>query len=102
MKDINLKKLIIPNIPYLLFVYLFDKVAQAAQLATGADFSAKLLHIGDGFTAAFSSLAPSFDPVDMLVGVAGAVILRLIVYFKGKNAKKYRKGIEYGSARWSA
>jgi len=100
MSNVNLKKLIIPNIPYLLFVYLFDKVAQAAQLATGADFSAKLLHIGDGFTAAFSSLAPSFDPVDMLVGVAGAVILRLIVYFKGKNAKKYRKGIEYGSARW--
>ncbi|MDT2935500.1 type IV secretory system conjugative DNA transfer family protein [Lactococcus lactis] len=102
MSNINLKKLIIPNIPYLLFVYLFDKVSQAAQLAPGADFSAKVLHIGDGFTAAFSSLAPSFDPVDMLVGVAGAVILRLIVYFKGKNAKKYRKGVEYGSARWGS
>lgn len=100
MSNINLKKLIIPNIPYLLFVYLFDKVAQAARLAPGVDFSAKLLHIGNGFTAAFSSLAPSFAPVDMLVGIAGAVILRLIVYVKGKNAKKYRKGIEYGSARW--
>lgn len=102
MKDVNLKKLIIPNIPYLLFVYLFDKVAQAARLAPGADFSAKVLHIGDGFTAAFSSLAPSFSPVDMLVGIAGAVILRLIVYVKGKNVKKYRKGIEYGSARWGS
>ena len=100
MSNVNLKKLIIPNIPYLLFVYLFDKVSQAAQLAPGADFSAKVLHIGDGFTAAFSSLAPSFDPLDMLIGIAGAVILRLIVYFKGKNAKKYRKGMEYGSARW--
>lgn len=100
MSNVNLKKWIIPNIPYLLFVYLFDKVSQAVRLSPGADFSAKVLHIGDGFTAAFSSLAPCFDPVDMLVGVAGAVILRLIVYFKGKNAKKYRKGMEYGSARW--
>lgn len=88
MSNINLKKLII------------HKVSQAARLAPGADFSGKLLHIGNGFTAAFSSFTPSLDPVDLLVGIAGAVILRLIVYFKGKNAKKYRKGIEYGSARW--
>ena len=100
MKSINLKKLIIPNLPYLLFVFLFDKVAQAARLAPGADLSGKLLSIGDGFAAAFSSFAPSFHPVDLLVGVMGAVLIRLIVYFKGKNAKKYRKGIEYGSARW--
>ena len=64
------------------------------------DLSGKLLSIGDGFTAAFSSLAPSFHPVDMLIGVVGAAIVRLAVYLKGKNAKKYRKGIEYGSARW--
>ena len=100
MSNVNLKKLILPNLPYLLFVYLFDKVAQAARLAPGADFSAKVLSIGEGFTAAFSSFAPSFDPVDMLVGVAGAVLIRLIVYVKGKNAKKYRKNVEYGSARW--
>ena len=100
MSNVNLKKLILPNLPYLLFVYLFDKSAQAARLAPGADFSAKVLHIGDGFTAAFSSFAPSFNPVDMLVGIAGAVLIRLIVYFKGKNAKKYRKNVEYGSARW--
>ena len=97
MSNVNLKKLILPNIPYLLFVYLFDK---PARLAPGADFSAKVLHIGDGFTAAFSSFAPSINPVDMLVGVAGAVLIRLIVYVKGKNAKKYRKNVEYGSARW--
>ena len=99
MNNVNLKKLILPNLP---FVYLFDKVAQAARLAPGADFSAKVLHIGNGFNAAFANAAPSFNPVDMLVGVAGAVLIRLIVYFKGKNAKKYRKNVEYGSARWSA
>ncbi|HGM1346889.1 TPA: VirD4-like conjugal transfer protein, CD1115 family [Clostridioides difficile] len=100
MKSVNWKKLLLPNLPYLLFVYLFDKVGQAARLAPGADFSEKLLSIGDGFTAAFASAAPSFHPVDLLIGVAGAVLIRLIVYVKGKNAKKYRKGIEYGSARW--
>ena len=102
MKSINLKKLILPNLPYLLFVYLFDKVGQAARLAPGADFSGKLLSIGDGFAAAFSSLVPSLHPADLLVGVLGAALIRLIVYVKGKNAKKYRRGVEYGSARWSA
>jgi len=100
MKSVNWKKLLLPNLPYLLFVYLFDKVGQAARLAPGADLSGKILNIGNGFTAAFSSFAPSFYLMDLLVGVAGAVLIRLIVYFKGKNAKKYRKGIEYGSARW--
>lgn len=100
MSNVNWKKLIIPNLPYLLFVYLFDKVAQAVSLSPGADMSAKLLSIGDGFAAAFSSTAPSFDPLDLLVGIAGAAIIRLAVYIKGRNAKKYRKGIEYGSARW--
>ncbi len=96
----NLKKLILPNLPYLLFAYLFDKVAQAFRLTPGADLSAKLLSIGDGFTAAFSSLAPSFHLTDLALGIAGAVILRAAVYMKGKNAKKYRHGMEYGSARW--
>lgn len=100
MSNVNWKKLIIPNLPYLLFVYLFDKVAQAFRLSPGADMSAKLLSIGDGFAAAFSSAAPSFDSLDLLVGIAGAAIIRLAVYIKGRNAKKYRKGIEYGSARW--
>ena len=100
MSNIHFKKLLIPNIPYLLFVYLFDKLSQTVQLAPGADFSAKLLHIGQGFTAAFSSYAPSFNPVDLLIGLTGAAAIRLIVYVKGKNAKKYRKNIEYGSARW--
>ena len=100
MNNQNLKKWIIPNLPYILFVYLFDKAAQAVRLAPGADLSGKLLCIGNGFTSAFASPLPSFSPVDMLIGIAGAILIRLIVYIKGKNAKKYRKGVEYGSARW--
>ena len=96
----NMKKLFLLNLPYLLFVYPFDKLAQAFRLAPGADLSDKLLSIGDGFTAAFSSPWLSFHPTDLLIGIAGAVILRMAVYLKGKNAKKYRHGIEYGSARW--
>ena len=96
----EIKKLLILNAPYLLFVYLFDKVGAAVRLSPGADMSAKILHLGEGFTAAFASAAPSFHPIDLLIGIAGAVVIRLAVYVKGKNAKKYRKGIEYGSARW--
>ena len=96
----NMKKLFLLNLPYLLFVYPFDKLAQAFRLAPGADLSGKLLSVGDGFTAALSSPWLSFHPTDLLIGIAGAVVLRMAVYLKGKNAKKYRHGIEYGSARW--
>ena len=102
MKSINLKRLILLNLPYLLFVFLFDKAAQAARLAPGADLSGKLLSIGDGFAAAFSSFAPSLHPADLLVGVLGAALIRLVVYVKSKNAKKYRRGKEFGSARWGS
>ena len=98
----NYKRLILTNIPYLLFVYLFDKIGQAVRFSPGADISAKVLHIGQGLSAAFENALPSFHPVDLLIGVAGALIIRLAVYLKGRNAKKYRKGMEYGSARWSA
>jgi len=94
------KKWILPNLPYLFFVYLFDKAAQAFRLAPGADLSGKILYLGKGFATAFASAAPSFVLTDLLIGIAGAVLIRLIVYVKGRNAKKYRKGIEYGSARW--
>ena len=96
----NMKKLFLLNLPYLLFVYPFDKLAQAFRLAPGSNISGKLLSIGDGLTAAFSSPWLSFQPTDLLIGIAGAVVLRMAVYLKGKNAKKYRHGIEYGSARW--
>ena len=100
MKQINYKKLILPNIPYVFFVYLFDKVGQAVRLAPGADISEKILNITQGFSEAFSNALPSVHPLDLLIGIVGAVVIRLIVYVKGKNAKKYRKGAEYGSARW--
>ena len=96
----EMKKLIIANLPYLLFVYLFGKLGQTYRLAAGADLSEKLLHLADGFSLAFESAAPSFHLFDLAVGVAGAVALRLLVYCKSKNAKKYRRGVEYGSARW--
>ena len=96
----NIKKLLILNAPYLLFVYLFDKVGQAVRLSPGAGLSGKLLSIGSGFSAAFSNALLSFAPMDLLIGIVGAVVIRLAVYVKGKNAKKYRKGMEYGSARW--
>ena len=96
----EIKKQIILHLPYLAFIYLFGKVGQAFRLAQGADISAKLLHIGQGFSAAFASAAPSFHPTDLLIGLAAAVIIRLVVYSKQKNAKKFRKGMEYGTARW--
>ena len=96
----EVKKLLILNLPYLLFVYLFDKIGAAIRLTPGADASEKLLQLGTGFAAAFSSSAPRLHPADLLIGIAGAVIVRLIIYTKGKNAKKYRRGTEYGSARW--
>ena len=102
MNAINWKKLLLPNIPYLLFVYLFDKVGQAVRLTPGADLSGKVLSLGEGFSMAFATPLPSLAPMDLLIGIFGAVFIRLIVYVKGKNAKKYRKGVEYGSARWSA
>ena len=99
-KPVNIKKLIIPNIPYVFIALLATKVGQGWRLAPGSDFSGKFLHILEGFREAFQSIAPSFYVTDLLVGIAIAVILRLIVYVKGKNAKKFRKNMEYGSARW--
>ena len=99
MKD-KLKKYLLPNLPYLFFVYLFDKLCQAVRLAPGLDVSEKLLHIGQGFQTAFASSAPSFHVLDICVGIFGAILVRLAVYLKAKNAKKYRRGVEYGSARW--
>ena len=99
MKD-KLKKYLLPNLPYLFFVYLFDKLCQAVRLAPGLDVSEKLLYIGQGFQTAFASSAPSFHVLDICVGIFGAILVRLAVYLKAKNAKKYRRGVEYGSARW--
>ena len=96
----KLKKVLLPNLPYLLFAWLFDKLCQAVRLAPGLNASEKLLCIAQGFTEAFASLWLSLHPLDLLLGVAGAALVRLAVYLKAKNAKKYRRGVEYGSARW--
>ena len=96
----KLKKVLLPNLPYVLFAWLFDKLCQAVRLAPGLDASEKLLRIAQGFTEAFASLWLSLHPLDLLLGVAGAALVRLAVYLKAKNAKKYRRGVEYGSARW--
>ena len=96
----KLKKVLLPNLPYLLFAWLFDKLCQAVRLAPGLDASEKLLRIAQGFTEAFASLWLSLHPLDLLLGAAGAALVRLAVYLKAKNAKKYRRGVEYGSARW--
>ena len=99
MKQIRWKKLL-PYLPYLLFVLLGTKLGQAARLAPGDNFSAKALHILDGMCSAFRSPLPSFHPADLLVGAAAAGLIWLAVFIKGKNAKKFRKNTEYGSARW--
>ena len=99
-KPLNIKKFLLPNIPYVFIALFATKLGQAWRLAPGMDFSGKALHLMEGFAAAFRSVLPSFHPIDLCVGVAAALLIRLIVYVKGKNAKKFRKNLEYGSARW--
>ena len=99
-KPLNIKKYLLPNIPYVFIALFATKLGQAWRLAPGMDFSGKALHLMEGFAAAFRSALPSFHPIDLCVGVAAALLIRLIVYVKGKNAKKFRKNLEYGSARW--
>ena len=99
-KPLNIKKFLLPNIPYVFIALFATKLGQAWRLAPGMDFSEKALHIMEGFAAAFQSALPSFHPIDLCVGVAAALLIRLIVYVKGKNAMKFRKNLEYGSARW--
>ena len=96
----KLKKLLILNFPYLIIGLYATKLGQAVRLAGGTDLTARLLRLGRGFAAAFQSPLPSFHPIDLLTGIGIACILRLAVYAKSKNAKKYRKNEEYGSARW--
>lgn len=98
---VTLKKQVILHLPYLLFLLVFAKLGQTVRLAPGADASQKLLGLSEGFTLAFQSMWPG-AALDWLVGLCGAVIMRLAVYLKGKDAKKYRKNVEYGSARWGS
>ena len=96
------KKIILSSVPYLFAALFATKLGLAWRLAEGADASEKALSLLGTLAVAFSSLTPSFHPFDLCVGIIVAGIFRSIVYIKSKNAKKYRKNEEYGSARWSA
>ena len=100
MRNINLKKIIVPNIPYVVIGIMATKIGQAVRLAPGSGFEGKALHIMEGLTLAFEDIIPSFHIFDIIVGATIAAGIRLAVYVKSKNAKKYRKNEEYGSARW--
>ena len=96
----SIKKIILPNLPYLFIALFATKLPQAWRLAEGVDASEKLLHLLDSLAGAFRSPLPSFHPLDLCIGILIAAAIRLAVYLKAKNAKKYRKNVEYGSARW--
>ena len=96
----KLRKYVLPNIPYVFIGWVFLKLGTAYRLAAGSDFAHKLLGLGQTVGAAFADFAPGLAPFDWLVGIVGAVAFRLLIYFKSKNAKKFRRDAEYGSARW--
>ena len=100
MNNVYIKKYVIPNIPYVFLALLFTKLGQAYRLTPGITFSDKALRIMEGFSAAFESFSPSFYAFDLIIGFSCALAIRLAVYVKSKNAKKFRKNEEYGSARW--
>ena len=100
MNSSKLKKKLILNLPYFLIGLYASKLGEAWRLAEGLNASQKLLHLLEGFSAAFQSLWPSFYPSDLLIGLVIGCVLRLLVYEKSRNAKKYRRNEEYGSARW--
>ena len=100
MNKPDVKKLILLNLPYVFAFYFADKIAAVFRLAPGATFIDKLTNGFAVFGSAFANPLPSFHPVDLLIGLSAGVLLKLAVYVKGKNRKKFRQGEEYGSARW--
>ena len=100
MKTDKLRKYLIPNLPYLFIGWIFLKLGTAYRLAAGFNFGEKLLGLGQAIGTAFADCSPGLFPFDWLVGILGAVAFRLLIHFKSKNAKKYRRDAEYGSARW--
>ena len=98
--SVDKKKLILMNLPYILAGYFCDKIAWLWRVSPGKNASDKMMAAMNGMNDLFANPLPSFFPKDLLIGIAGGVVLRLVVYFKAKNAKKFRQGVEYGSARW--
>ena len=100
IRQINIKKLLLPNLPYIFIGYFVNKLVQAYRISTGADILEKIFKLSESINTVFKAPLPSFNGIDLLSGIIGAVLVRFFVYQKSKNAKKYRKGIEYGSASW--
>lgn len=98
----ELKRLIILNIPYLVIGLVATNIGEAWRMAVGFDSSEKILSFFTALRTAFQNPLPSLYPLDLLIGLCAGVAIRLAVYLKGKNAKKFRHKVEYGSARWSA
>ncbi len=99
--NIDIKKYVVPNLPYVMMFWFFSKIAEGYRLSAGTDAVTKAMAAVSGLGATITANPlPSFHPRDLLIGIAGAAAVRAVVYFKGKNAKKYRHGVEYGSARW--
>lgn len=98
--NVDKKKLILMNLPYILAGYFGDKIAWLWRVSSGQNASDKMIATMEGLNDLFSNPLPSFFPKDLLLGIASGVVLRLVVYYKAKNAKKFRQGVEYGSARW--
>lgn len=96
----RMKKKCIQNLPYLILGLYATKLMQAYRLAEGVDFATKIFNLGEGVSRAFDNPFPSFVSEDLLFGIMCGVLLRLVVWIRGKNRKKYRKDTEYGSARW--
>ena len=96
----KIRKYVIPNIPYLFIMWMCLKLGTAYRMAAGASFGLKLINTKGMVAPAFENMAPGFAPFDWLIGIIGAVIIRLVVWNKAKNAKKFRRDVEYGSARW--
>ena len=96
----KIRKYILPNIPYLFIGWAFLKLGTAYRLAAGANAGEKLLGLMQTIGVAFTDFSPGLAPFDWLVGIVGAVAFRLLIHFKSKNAKKFRRDEEYGSARW--
>ncbi|MBR0091134.1 MAG: type IV secretory system conjugative DNA transfer family protein [Lachnospiraceae bacterium] len=100
MKNKNVKKLLILNMPYIIIGLVATNFGEAWRLADGADATAKVTSLMNTLPVALHNPLPSLHPLDLFIGIACGVLLRIAVYVKGKNAKKYRHGEEYGSARW--
>lgn len=102
LSTIDKKRLLMMNVPYIIVFYLTDRLAWLYRHCIGNSFAERAGVLFLNFQMAFENPLPSFHIHDLVVGVIGAAIVKAVVYLKGKNAKKYRQGVEYGSARWSA